>query len=82
MLAVSSAGEDRTYQGSGEMRVLSSTNRSDRARFNAITADPNPKEVTLPTAIDVANRFYQATNNRSIDELRALVTDDVTFAAR
>jgi hypothetical protein len=37
MLAVNSAGEDRTYEGSGEMGVLSSTNRSDRARFNAIS---------------------------------------------
>ncbi len=39
MLAVSSTGEDGTYGGGGEMRVLSSANGWDRARLNAISAE-------------------------------------------
>lgn len=39
MLLVSSAGEDRTDEGRGGMRVLSSTNGSDRALFDAISAE-------------------------------------------
>jgi 2-polyprenyl-6-methoxyphenol hydroxylase-like FAD-dependent oxidoreductase len=39
MLAVNSPAEDRTSEGSGEMRVMSSTTGSDRARFNAISAE-------------------------------------------
>jgi ketosteroid isomerase-like protein len=33
----------------------------------------------MARALEIVNRFYDATNNRRADELPALVTDDVTF---
>ena len=34
----------------------------------------------MEKSIDVVNRFYEATNSRRIEDLPALVSDDVTFA--
>jgi ketosteroid isomerase-like protein len=34
----------------------------------------------MEKSIDIVNRFYDATDNRRIDDLRALVSEDITFA--
>src|SRR5438046_1337252 len=31
-------------------------------------------------SVDIVNRFYDATDNRRMNDLRALVSEDVTFA--
>ncbi len=33
----------------------------------------------MEKSVDVVNRFYEATDNRRLEDLRALVSEDVTF---